>query len=340
MDYVEKRFLTRLSKRTRIAIFADMGITQYIESLLYRYQCVVVPSFGAFLTQNKPAYLQKESNSFFPPSRELSFNAQLQTNDGLLVAHIAQSEKKSYEEVLKEVEELAKSWLLKLRHDGKLDLSPLGEFRLNPEGNIRFKPADRNNYLTSSFGLNSVLATPITREVLKQDVEALEERIPFSITPEHRTQGGIRPYFKYAAVILLALATGLSGYTWYRQQTEAEGLVRAEAQKQVSRHIQEATIFGAQPLELPSITLEIGLTAKKNDGIHHIIAGAFRIRENADKKIRQLRQQGFDAHYVGQNPFGLHQVAYASFTDPREALDSLHAIKRTVSADAWLLSKR
>lgn len=340
MDYVEKRFLTRLSKRTRIAIFADMGITQYIESLLYRYQCVVVPSFGAFLTQNKPAYLQKESNSFFPPSRELSFNAQLQTNDGLLVAHIAQSEKKSYEEVLKEVEELAKSWLLKLRHDGKLDLSPLGEFRLNPEGNIRFRPADRNNYLTSSFGLNSVLATPITREVLKQEVEALEERIPFSITPEHRTQGGIRPYFKYAAVILLALATGLSGYTWYRQQTEAEGLVRAEAQKQVSRHIQEATIFGAQPLELPSITLEIGLTAKKNDGIHHIIAGAFRIRENADKKIRQLRQQGFDAHYVGQNPFGLHQVAYASFTDPREALDSLHAIKRTVSADAWLLSKR
>jgi len=317
-----------------------MGIAQYIESLLYRYQCVVVPSFGAFLTQNKPAYLQKESNSFYPPSKELSFNAQLQSNDGLLASHIAQSEKKAYEEVVKNLEDQAKSWLQELRQEGKLNLAPLGEFRLNPEGNIRFRPIDRNNYLTSSFGLNAVLANPVTREVLKQEVEALEERIPFTITPEHRTQSGLRPYFKYAAVILLALATGLSGYTWYRQQNEAEGLVRAEAQKQVSRHIQEATIFGAQPLELPSITLEIGLTRKKADGIHHIIAGAFRIRENADKKIRQLRRQGFDAHYVGQNPFGLHQVAYASFSDPRLALDSLHKIKSEVSADAWLLSKR
>ena len=330
-----------MPKRTRIAIFADMGISQYIETLLYRYQCVVVPSFGAFLTQNKPAYLQKESNSFFPPSRELSFNAQLHTNDGLLVSHIAQIEKKPYEEVLKSVEEQAKSWLRELQQEGKLDLSPLGEFRLNPEGNNRFRPADRNNYLTSSFGLSAVLANPVAREVMKEEVEALEERIPFSITPEQREHPGIRPYFKYAAVILLALATGLSGYTWYRQQTEAEGLVRAEAQKQVSRQIQEATIFGAQPLELPSITLEIDRAAKnEGDGVHYIIAGAFRVRENADKKIRQLRQQGFDAHYVGQNPFGLHQVAYSSYTDPKQALDSLRKIKRTVSEDAWLLSKR
>lgn len=328
-----------MPKRTRIAIFADMGITQHIESLLYRYQCVVVPSFGAFLTQSKPAYLQKESNRFFPPSKELSFNAQLQSNDGLLVSHIAQAENKPYEEVLKRVEEQAKNWIRKLRQEGKLELSPLGEFRLNPEGNIRFRPADRNNYLTSSFGLSSVMANPITREVLKQEVEALEERIPFSISPGLRKQSGIRPYFKYAAVILLAVATGLSGYTWYRQQTEAEGMLRAEAQKQVSRYIQEATIFGAQPLELPSITLEIERT-KKSDGIHHIIAGAFRIRENADKKIRQLRQQGFEAHYVGQNPYGLHQVAYASYSDPRQALDILHKIKRTISADAWLLSLR
>lgn len=340
MEHVEKRFQTRLPKRTRIAIFVPMQIAQYIESLLFRYQCVVVPSFGAFLTQNKPAYLQKESNSFFPPSRELSFNAQLRTNDGLLVSHIAQAEKKPYEEVLKSVEDQANRWLLDLRTNGKLDLAPLGEFRLNPEGNMRFRPAERTNFLTASFGLSAVMASPVTREALKKEVEALEERIPFSITPQRREAGGIRPYFKYAAVILLALATGLSGYTWYRQQTAAEGLVRAEAQKEVSRHIQEATIFGAEPLELPSITLEIGLTPKKENGIHHIIAGAFRVRENADKKIRQLRQQGFEAHYVGQNPFGLHQVAYASFDDPRQALDSLHKIRRSVSADAWLLSKR
>lgn len=314
-----------------------MLLAQHIDSLLYRYQCVVVPSFGAFLTQKKPAFLQKESNSFYPPSKVLSFNTQLQSNDGLLVSHIAQAEKKSFEEVLQLVEQEARDWYRKLKVDGKLELLPLGEFRLNREGKVRFIPADKNNYLTASFGLGAVLATPVTREALKEEVQSLEERIPFTITPERRQQSGLRPYFKYAAVVLLALATGLSAYTWHRQQTVSEGLVRAEAQKQVSRHIQEATIFGAQPLELPSITLQID---RKETGIHHIIAGAFRVRENADKKIKQLREQGFDAHYVGQNDFGMHQVAYGSFADPKEALDSLHQIRRTVSADAWLLSKR
>ncbi len=314
-----------------------MLLAQHIDSLLYRYQCVVVPSFGAFLTQKKPAFLQKESNSFFPPSKELSFNTQLQTNDGLLVSQIAQAEKKPFEEVLRLVEQEAKTWKGKLRSEGKLELLPLGEFRLNPEGNIRFIPADKNNYLTASFGMSAVLAAPITREVLREEVRSLEERIPLTFTPEQREETGIKPYFKYAAVILLALATGLSAYTWYRQQTVADGLVRAEAQKQVSRHIQEATIFGAQPLELPSITLEI---EKKEVGIHYIIAGAFRVRENADKKIRKLREQGFDAHYVGQNTFGMHQVAYGSYADPKQALDSLHQIRRTIAPDAWLLSKR
>ena len=44
-----------------------MKIEQYISQLLYRYQCVTVPGFGAFLTEFQSAQLDENSHSFYPP---------------------------------------------------------------------------------------------------------------------------------------------------------------------------------------------------------------------------------------------------------------------------------
>ncbi|MFM1878835.1 MAG: hypothetical protein RLZZ241_1701 [Bacteroidota bacterium] len=313
-----------------------MGITQHIEALLYRYQCVVVPSFGAFLTQNKPAFLQKDSNTFFPPSRVVSFNAQLQANDGLLVSHISQAEKMPYDEALKRVELVALEWMELVRKNGLLRLEGIGEFRLNSEGKISFKSTDSNNYLPSSFGLSSVMSTPVIRETLKAEVSRLEDQAPFTITPEARKIPGLRPFVKYAAIVLLAITTGLSGYTWYNSQRKALAQAQVNAAELVTKRIQEATFFSSQPLELPSVVLEISRETPEVF-THHIIAGAFRIKENADRKIAQLRNQGFEATYVGENSWGLHQVAFGSYSNESEAKEALASIKRT-QKDAWLLS--
>ena len=87
-----------------------MDLEKHVASLLYRYQCVVVPGFGAFLCQIKSASLQSESNTFLPPYKELSFNAQLDKNDGLLVSHVAQAEGLSYEEALEDVLDASQAW--------------------------------------------------------------------------------------------------------------------------------------------------------------------------------------------------------------------------------------
>lgn len=324
-------------KLYKIVIFVKMGIENHISSLLYRYQCVVMPSFGAFLTQIKPAFLQKDSNSFFPPRKQLSFNAQLNSNDGLLASHIAEIEQLSYDEALAAIEEQAKEWMKKLRGEGKLELADLGTFKLNREGKMLFTPEEKINYLTAAFGLSPVMASPVSREIMKEEVEALESEIPFIITPEKRETAGIRPLLKYAAVVFLSVAAGISGYMFYQQKGYSDALVRANAQEEVSRNIQEATFFKSHPVELPSISLEI---TQKQHGNHHIIAGAFRFRENADKKIAQLKARGYNARYLGANAYGLHQVTYGSYADPAEALQKLREIKRTESPDAWLLSER
>ncbi|MBT8184668.1 MAG: SPOR domain-containing protein [Eudoraea sp.] len=316
-----------------------MGTEHYIEELLYRYNCVVVPEFGAFLTQMKSAVIHKSTNAFYPPSKIISFNEQLHSNDGLLVSYMASAEGKSYEEMLKKTLEKAKSWQKKLKSGDRIQLSSIGELWLNESGKIQFQPSYKINYLTSSFGLSSIVSIPVTREVLKESVSEMEEKIPFIITPEERKKSNFRPYLKYAAIVLLALSTGLTGFRFYSETATRQQLAREDAQELVSKNIQEATFFNADPLVLPVLKLEV--TKKAPGKQHHIIAGAFRMQKNAEKKVNQLRRKGFnEARYLGVNAYGLHQVTYSSYTDPKEALASLKKIKRTVSADAWLLSTK
>ena len=305
----------------------------------------MVPGLGAFLTQKKSAVLYKTTNAFYPPSKEVSFNEQVVTNDGLLVSYMADAENTSYEEMLKKVSTLTSDWKARLDKGEKLLLENIGELKLNSSGKIQFQPHFNVNYLTSSFGLSSFVSAPITREVLKEEVKTIEEKVPFVFTPERRKKRTLRPYLKYAAVGLLALSLGLTGYNFVNTNIENQQIVFDEAQEQVTRHIQEATFFNLEPLELPSISLNVTTTktkavvAKKNVRRHHIIAGVFRFRENADKKMRQLKRRGFNPSYIGTNKHGLHVVNYASYARAKEALTALKTIRQTQSQDAWMLSK-
>ena len=83
----------------------------------------------------------------------------------------------------------------------------------------------------------------------------------------------------------------------------------------------------------------LNLTFKKQAGKYHIIAGAFRIATNADKKIKELTDIGFSPILVGVNKYGLHQVAYSSYEDRLEAIKNLRKIKKSQNSDAWLLVK-
>lgn len=319
-----------------------MVLEHYISELLYRYNCVVVPTFGAFLTQKASARINDTTNTFFAPTKSIGFNGQLTSNDGLLVSHIAEAEKSSFETVLSKIEVNAKQWQSQLATGEKLSLKDIGLLWTNAEGKIQFQPYLEVNYLTSSFGLVPFNAIPITREVLKEEMVALEEQIPFIISPEQRETRSFRPYLKYAAIFLLALSTGLTGFRFYNNGLLNEQVARQDAQIQVAKQIQEATFFDMTPLELPTVNVDAISISKKNVAVgkHHIIAGAFRIKANADRKIAALKLKGYKAVYYGTNAYGLHVVTYASHANPQDALTALREIKRTESSDAWLLSEK
>ena len=106
---------------------------------------------------------------------------------------------------------------------------------------------------------------------------------------------------------------------------------RQKANTMLESQIQEATFVIENPLPA------LNVTVKKQRGIYHIIAGAFRVEENAEGKLKELQEKGFDAKMIGVNRYGLHQVIYNSFEDRNEAIKNLYSIKRTENENAWLL---
>jgi nucleoid DNA-binding protein len=309
-----------------------MQLETYISDLLYRYDCVTISEFGAFLTHRVSAKLDDTSHSFYPPKKVLSFNEQLQQNDGLLPNYIAEVEKIPYDVAVQKIAKYVKTIKSYLIQGETITFNNIGELVLNKEGKIVFEPSYHINYLTDSFGLTEFVSSNITRETYKKEVESIEKVIPITITPEKRK---LRPYLKYAAIAVIAL--GLGGFTasnYYINQIEAQNqLAQEEANQQLDAKVQEATFVISNPLPAATLTIE------KQSGNYHIVAGAFRVEANSDKKVNQLQDLGFKARKIGMNKYGLHEVVYASYTYRIEALQALRKIKRDNNSQAWLLVK-
>lgn len=310
-----------------------MQLTTYITDLLYRYECVIIPGFGAFLTRSKSAHIDASSNTFHPPSKIVFFNKQLQANDGLFANYVASVEKCSYESALQRIRNYTAQISRELSEGKKISFENIGDFSLNEEKLLQFQPLEQHNFNASAFGLSSFTSPTIRREDLNETVSAAEEKAPISFKPEGKTTS---PYLKYAAVAVIAIsAITFGGLKLYESQVQKFNYAeRQKANSLIDNQIQEATFVIANPLPVLSLQLP------KHSGMYHIVAGAYRMGENADKKIEQLREKGYSPLKMETTRYGLHQVLYASYEDRSEALRNLHEIKKAENADAWLLVQK
>lgn len=327
-----------------------MKIELYIAQLLYRYQCVTVPGFGAFLTEIQSAQLLENSHSFFPPKKVISFNTYIKNNDGLLANHIAQAEKTSYDYAVSAIEYEVLNWKKTLQENRTFSIKNIGVLSLNAENNILFTPNEQTNYLAQSFGLTSFVSPAVKREtalpiqevsfekpapVIAAPAVVIEEEKPvFNFVPEVRQRN---PYLKYAAVFVIGLGVaGTIGFPMYQNQIASETvLVETAVQKKVQRKIQEATFFIQTPI--PAVTLSLKSDKEDAKMPYHIMAGAFRSEANAQKKYNQLVAKGYKARVLGINKSGWYPVLYGSYSTFAEAEKVKSTITETDNPDAWIL---
>ncbi|WP_435260972.1 SPOR domain-containing protein [Tenacibaculum sp. nBUS_03] len=299
-----------------------MTLANYINDLLYRYDCVIVPNFGGFVTTKIGAKLNASKNTFYPPKKQLTFNAYLQHNDGLLANHIASVEKVSFEKATEKISIEVDRWK-NLLETTFVKVDEVGTLTLNEEKQLIFEPNKNSNFLVESFGLSETESKEIKR--FKEEIKTLPR-------VEEETKKVIPIFVKRAAVAAAVVGIIYTGWNGIQNKQQEEKLANQE--KSLEKKIQSATFVIDNPL--PTINLNV----IKEEGINfYIVAGAFQVVENAVKKVEELKNQGFDAKIIGKNSWGLTQVAFDGYTTKEKARKELLRIKETISEDAWLLEK-
>jgi hypothetical protein len=304
-----------------------MQISQYISELLFRYDCVVVPGFGAFLSERVSAKIDKSSGEFFPPCKRISFNTQLKSNDGLLANHISLVEEITYENAISKIKKQVDYAIKSLENSETIEFPNIGSLTNSKKGKITFEPTNKNNFLKDSFGLSAFISPTVTRENKK-----LSNKPTIALKTKKQKTYTFR---KYAAIgiILLGLSGIIAGNIYSNSIDKHNTLVQQEVESIIENRIQKATFSVSTDLN------PININILKKVGDFHIVAGAFRIKKNSERKLRELKRLGFDARLIGQNRYGLHQVVFESYNTRKDAENALMKIKKTQDKTAWLLFK-
>ncbi len=300
-----------------------MMLEKYISALLYRYQCVMVPQFGAFITESVPATYNEVTRTFSPPKKTILFNALLQANDGLLANHIALQENIPFEKTVDKIGETVQQWLSQLQRGEALSLSGIGIIQLNETKKPVFEPVGSTNYLTSSFGLSTVISPVMMRET----AESIETLTTAPQIIKKRTH-----YMKYAALLVIGLGlyAGYNSYLDYKAVQDQTLAVEKAVQHKVQQQLQQATFF----IDTPKPVQEVTVTETKK---YHIIAGAFRTEKRAQVLVDELQNKGYvNAKYLVKSKHNMRQVVYNSYENAEEAQRDLRLIHDKVNKDAWI----
>lgn len=308
-----------------------MNIQNHIETLLYRHDCVMVKGLGGFVCQRQSA--QIKDDYFSPPSKRLTFNQSLDKGDGLLANHIAKQEKVSYHIAQQKIQSFSQKIIDTLEEEQEVYLKNLGAFKKNNENKLVFKPDSKNDWLVEAYGLTKFKVSEIPAQPVQPIPSIAENKV------EDKTEDlkpSKTPYWKYAAIGLIAIGlAGFIGSQLYQKNVQQHNIAEQQkAEEILDQKIQKSSFTFTEPLK--PIAVEV---KTKKPGKYHIVGGAFRIRANVDKKIKQLKAKGYNARYIGENTYGLHQVVYESFSDRNAAVNKLKQIKFTENPYAWLYIK-
>lgn len=310
-----------------------MMIEKHISALLYRYQCVTVPGFGAFITEAVSARYNTTTNTFIPPKKTILFNSLLKQNDGLLANHIALEEHITFHEAVAVIQEQVALWNDNLKENQAVYLKNIGELSLNAEQKIQFEPVGSTNYLTSSFGLTAVMATALQHDMQKEETKVVE--LPAAVQKSKpRLQ-----WMRYAAVIAggIGLYTSVSTYQEYEVYQDKKIAVEKEVQNQIEQKLQQATFVIEAPKMVKEKVAEVTENVTTSAKPFHIVAGAFKTETKAQILTDELKAKGYtNAKYLSKSKHNMRQVVYNSYATQEEARKDLRLIHEKVNKDAWI----
>ena len=322
-------------------------VDYYISELLFLHNCVILPNFGGFVGNPQSATLNKITGILSPPSKQILFNANLKTNDGLLITHISNQEDISQDSAKNEVADFATQISTKLYSSKVLRIDKIGLFTLGKEGNVIFLQDSANNYSLDVFGMKATHNKTISR------VNEVKEKVVSTIQNIRTQNRNPKVFLRAAAVIIPLVALSYLSISQqdrinnvYAQMATLNPFATTEIIEETSPIIiakpaETTPIKDIEIIESPKvietpIIEEVVTPIITQQHTFYIIAGAFAEQKNANKMIAKLNKWNYNAEIVeGGN---LKRVSYNSFTNKEDAILALKEIKQE-NPSAWLLTQ-
>lgn len=354
-----------------------INIQLYIKELLFDNNCVIIPSFGGFVTSYKPSEVHPIKHQFAPPSKHIAFNEKVNVNDGLLISYIANKANLSLQEATKIVSDFVNEIKSKLQNNEPYLFEGVGGISKNIEGNLQFKSQVDNNYLDDSFGLPVFFAEPIVRDnqniKLKNKFKDRKAMSTEEVKKEEKTKkkGGATIWVLSIIAILLSFSavylyntqnnvlSSILPASWFKSlpnNVSTEDTLSLEDEVAISDSVfleEEETYADANTFEdetdyttdtYENESNEVENTSSGvtflNDltGRYYVITGAFGDQNNAENLRDELIAKGYDAKVL--SPLGkkpLFRVSIADYNTQQEGLDKASTENSEFGNTLWVL---
>lgn len=353
-----------------------MHIEEAISTLLYQHDCVIVPGFGGFVTNYKPATIHVLKNRLNPPSKAISFNKNLINNDGLLANFIAKETNIPFNDAMQKIEVFVQELKQTLNHNQVVQLNKIGNIKNSADGKLLFEPNNTVNYNTYTFGLTPIQAFPVTKQTVEEKVIAqIKEHSNTTLTSVQKTKPS-RKWIAAAAITIpfLFLAiwipskynlgqnfsyTNLNPFSnsvpnSYKPTNRTlnfnqlnpislkDAVAQADNETYYLSHAflkneQAVTIQINEPPKHKAEAVSTYVANKKINLRYHVVGGCFAEYQNAQNFVNKLTAKGFDAWIIGKRK-GLYTVSYNSFETKKEAKNAL-TLAKADNAKAWILKQ-
>ena len=345
------------------------ALGRHIEALLQENDCVVLPSFGAFIAHTDAASYVNDEHAFLPPTRLLGFRRELTADDGLLTSYLMQKGSIGFSEARNVVDRYVDRLRDTLGIDGAAKLPGLGCLRQDIRGNITFEPASVDVVAPVLFGLEALTIRDLTALDAAEQHDSAEAVRPIKMittTPRtidiHVGRRTLRHIASVAAVLLLLIVFALPVSDGKYTDVASLGLtsvIDTPTEKQATdppiveapvvespiaeSPVAEASIPEAPVVETPVIPItpaESPAPTPRPTRIYHVIIGSLPSAKNAEAVVQKYIDRGFaqTTTVVGDDRV---RISIASFTDKAEGEAYVSTLRQQEDyKHAWLLSVR
>lgn len=364
---MQKKFLYQENQTQMISL------NQILKDILLSEDVVVIPGLGAFETTYQPAQLNEKTGIIYPPTKKVSFNPDKKTDNKEIIKNFLVNDLKiSEQEAIESINNFVNSINEKMAQKANVVIDEVG-ILFSEDGKIGLKSIP-SNLLIDNYGMQSSEVVKVDESKREQTAKPKVAAVTTTTTkkttttttttttsskksdkkPEEPQKSGKSSSIKNLIIILIILAILTALALIFKDKII--GLFKKDKQEAPKVEVVENNNTSDDNIDdILSSTQEVEPSLSddeilSNVGLNHItplyignqyqkyylIAGAFKNKYGANKRIAELKEKGLTAEIL--NVGEMYRVYVANSDSAQEIAQEYVKFKEKIPGnDYWLL---